>query len=159
MIVAIYKNGDGSSLEHHRTISQFNTAFRHFASIPLRRLVGVYKSCMYSNEAGFYPYRDYFDQILNLPEILVRKYTFHTLMQFVFPDYRVAFDSVDRVVLRCCLSLRCVCEKFISLIKSVHWNNWSRVTAYDDLSSEFTKRSGARRNGQLQVFVSFLLLK
>lgn len=108
MIVAIYKNGDGSSLEHHRTISQFNTASRHFASILLRRLVSVCKSRMCSNEAGFYPYRDYFDQILNLPEILVCKYTFHTLMQFVFPDYRVAFDSVDRVVLRCCLSLRCV---------------------------------------------------
>lgn len=84
MIVTIYNNGDRSRLEHHEAFSSFSIASRLLASILLRWLFSTRKSCMCSDEAGFYPDRGYFDQILTLPEILERKRTFHRFVNLSF---------------------------------------------------------------------------
>lgn len=66
---------------------------------------------MRENQAGFRPGRGYINQIFTNRQVLRYKHSFWSPTIVVFPDLKVAFDSVDQEVLWQCLSLKDVTQK------------------------------------------------
>lgn len=64
-------------------------------------LSGTIKRCMRETLVGFRPGSDFINQIFTWPQILERRYMFHTLTISVFPDLKATFNFVDRAFLWC----------------------------------------------------------
>ena len=153
VIVPIYKKGDRSSCENHRGISLVTIASKLLTGIILRRLSAARERGTRENQAGFRPGRGCIDHIFTLRQILEHRHTSRRPTIFVFLDLKAAFDSVDRLALWRCLSLKGVPEKFINIIRSLYANSRSRVRAYGNVSPEFTTTSGVRQGCPLSPFL------
>lgn len=147
---------------HVRVTEKFSSiriSSQSLASIVFRRLSNAREGYTRENQVGFLPGRGFIDQLFILWQILGHRHRSRRPTITVFPDLEAMSYSVDRVVLWRCLSLEGMSEEFIPLIQSLHASNWIQVRAYDNLSPEFTMRSGFRQSCSFHFLFSMFLLE
>ncbi|CAD6216275.1 GSCOCG00011331001-RA-CDS, partial [Cotesia congregata] len=161
VIVPIKKKGDGSKVEDYRGITIMQTAYKVYVGILERRLkVEVEgKGLLPESQAGFRAGRGTIDNIYVLNYLINREIgKVKGKMVVLFVDFKVAFNSVDRVELSKALRRRGVSEGLVRRCEVVLRETCGKVRIGKELGERFWTMKGVRQGCPLSplLFVLFL---
>jgi sorting nexin-29 len=100
IIVPILKKGDKIDCNNYRGISLLSTAYKILSNIFLARLTPYVNEVVGDHQCGFRRNRSTADHIFYIRQILEKKWEYNGMVHQLFIDFKKAYESVKREVLR-----------------------------------------------------------
>jgi hypothetical protein len=97
--VPIYQNGDKTDRSNYRGISLLSTTYKILSNILLSRLTPHGEEIIGDHQCSFQRNRSTIAHILNIHQILEKKWEYNEAVHHLFIDFKKAYDSVRKEVL------------------------------------------------------------
>ena len=145
-IVNIFKNkGSASDCGNYRGISLLAIGGKILAKIMSNRLHPHIEKILPESQTGFRTNRGTVDSIFSIRQLQEKVKEQQSKLYVAFIDLTKAFDSVNRDALWAIMKKFGVPIKFLTVCKSLHNNNKSRVSYHGSLSDPFLTNTGVRQ--------------
>lgn len=123
----LYKKNDRVEIANYRPISLLNTNYKIMTKALAIKLAWVAPSLIHSNQAGFVPGRNIYDQIWLTKCIIDLAEVEEQNEMIIFLDQEKAYDKIEHDYLWRILSAYKIPELFISSVKSLYSDAYTTV--------------------------------
>ena len=151
IIVPIHKKGDKTDCNNYSGRSLLPTTYKILSNLLLSRLIPYAKEIIWDHQCGFRRNRSTIDLIFCIRQILEKKWEYNEEVHQLFIDFKKAYDSVRREVLRVYYILIefGIPRKLVRLIKMSLFERFSRVRVGKNVSDRFPIRNGLKQGDAL----------
>lgn len=158
VICPVFKKGDKTVCSNYRGITLLSCVYKIFSMILLDRLNVYAEEILSEHQSGFRADRSTVDQIFVMRQSLERCFEYGIDLHILFIDFRQAFDSVNRKMLRIALEDLGVPQKIVRLVLLSLNDFKGKVVLGRNKSRDFTVGTGVKQGDALSATLFNLAL-